>query len=99
MVVVSTVVCISWVSRIKDRLEFCAAGVLDDVFAKGIMLGFCGEFEQETTSRIVQLAQQGTESVPESCKIDTAGKTIIWLGMGLVYCWLLLTLLVGNISA
>lgn len=52
----------------------------------------------ESSGRIVQLAQHGTEPIPENREIHTAGKTVISLGMGLVYCWRLFTPLAGNIS-
>lgn len=68
------------------------------MFGKGVMFGFCGVFRLESAGRVSQLAQQGTELLPKSCKIHAAGRTVIWLEMGLVYCWLSFTLLAGNIS-
>lgn len=37
---------------------------VNDVFGKGVMLGFCTGFELESAGRVSQLAQQGAESFP-----------------------------------
>lgn len=49
---------------------------VNDVFGKGVMLGFCGGFKLESAGRISQLAQQGGLIPPKAVRYTQPGRLL-----------------------